>query len=32
LWADEEAAFRSMVPLTVLLVAVTIAFMKLFAG
>jgi hypothetical protein len=32
LWVDEEAAFRSMVPLTVLLVAVTIAFMKLFAG
>jgi hypothetical protein len=32
LWADEEAAFRSIVPLTVLLVAVTIAFMKLFAG
>jgi ferredoxin len=32
LWRDEEAAFRSMVPVIVLLIVVTIAFMKLFAG
>ena len=32
LWNDDEAAFRSMIPVTILLVAITIAFMKLFAG